>query len=615
MNNSNYSFKEQYAAFFWALLLVIFITSGLIVVEWTENKRFLENQRRSIVEQLSTIRAKLEGTLNAELLLARSLIAVVATETDITKDRFFKISNHFFKASKHIRNIGLAKGTILTYVYPVEGNEGAIGIDYKKVVSQWPAVKQAIEERKTIVAGPLNLVQGGIAIIGRTPIYIDNDESGIEEYFGILSVVINIPSLFEEAGLDNKDSLLKISIKGKDGLGAKGEVFYGSKDLFSNDPVLMEITLPEGNWLMAATPVSGWEKTSVHIPYYRIVALVIGVVILFLLFIQQREIYSRKKAEEALFEQEAHYRALFENSSDAIFILNASGIFMSVNPATLGMFGFQTERELIKQSLDIVSPEFQPNGDLSSQEAQKMMKQAHINGVSDFEWVHKRSNGEVFYTHVRLAPILQDKEVMFQAAIRDFTKQKQLEKEIIFINERLTEQNKIFKEFATKDKLTGIHNRRSFYEFAEEQWSKAVRNQLDCSIIMIDIDHFKKVNDTYGHLTGDMVLKDTVKIIDELNRDYDRLGRWGGEEFILFLPDTSIENALTIAERIRKKVEGGKFYVSDELKISVTISLGVTSKQLSDTLELDVLFDCADKALYNAKETGRNKVCSFKKPK
>lgn len=90
------------------------------MVEWTENKRFMENQRRSIVEQLSTIRARLEGDLNAELLLARSIIIEVATNTDIKKDRFFKIAEHFFNASKHIRNIGLAKGTILTYVYPVK---------------------------------------------------------------------------------------------------------------------------------------------------------------------------------------------------------------------------------------------------------------------------------------------------------------------------------------------------------------------------------------------------------------------------------------------------------------------------------------------------------------
>lgn len=298
MNNSHHSFKERYALFASALLLIIFITLGLFVVEWTENKRFRENQRRSIVEQLSTIRARLEGGLNAELLLARSIITDVSVNTDITKDRFFNIAEHFFKASKHIRNIGLAKGTILTYVYPVEENEKAIGIDYKKIASQWPAVQRVIEGRKTVVAGPLNLVQGGSGIISRTPIYISNAGSRIEEYFGLLSVVINTPSLFEAAGLNDKDLSIKLSIRGKDGLGTKGEVFYGSEELFANDPVLMEVTLPEGHWLMAATPVNGWEKTSLRIPYYRIAALVVSLIILFLLFIHQHEMNIRKKAEK-----------------------------------------------------------------------------------------------------------------------------------------------------------------------------------------------------------------------------------------------------------------------------------------------------------------------------
>jgi len=300
LDTANHSLKERYAFFAWALLLTLSIITGLLVVEWTENKRFMENQRRSIVEQLSTIRARLEGALNAELLLARSIITEVATNTDITKDRFFKIAQHFMVASNHIRNIGLAKGTVLTYVYPIKGNEKAIGLNYKKNASQWPAVQRVIEGRKTVVAGPLNLVQGGIGIIGRTPIYIGhgNDGSVIGKYFGILSVVIDLPSMFEAAGLDNKDSLLKISIRGKDGLGAKGEVFYGPEDLFSNDPVLMEVTLPGGSWLMAAVPVNGWETNPPRITYYRVVAMAVGLVILSLLFIQQREMNSRKKAEE-----------------------------------------------------------------------------------------------------------------------------------------------------------------------------------------------------------------------------------------------------------------------------------------------------------------------------
>ena len=301
---AHHSFKERYVFFAWALFLALSIITGLLVVESAENSRFLKNQRGSIVEQLSTIRTRLESALNAELLLARSIIIEVETNTDITKDRFFKIAQHFMKTSNHIRNIGLAKGTVLTYVYPVKGNEKAVGLDYKKIASQWPAVQRVIEGRKTVVAGPLNLVQGGIGIIGRTPIYIGNGNAGSDtgEYFGILSVVINLPSMLEAAGLNNKDSLLNISVRGKDGLGAKGEAFYGSEDLFANDPVLMEVTLPGGSWLMASVPVNGWATQSPIITYYRVIAMAVGLVILALLFIQYREMIRRKKAEEGRIE-------------------------------------------------------------------------------------------------------------------------------------------------------------------------------------------------------------------------------------------------------------------------------------------------------------------------
>jgi sensor domain CHASE-containing protein len=298
VNSSHHHYKERYAFFAWAFLLIASIMAGLAVVEWTENKRHMENQRRLIVEKLSTIRARLEGDLNAELLLSRSIITEVATNTDITQERFFLIAEHFFKASKHIRNIGLAKGTILTYVYPVEGNEKAIGLNYKTIPTQWPAVRKVIEGRKTVVAGPLTLVQGGTAIIGRSPIYIQNPVSGGETYFGILSVVINVPSLFASAGLSDEDSLLQIAMRGKDALGADGDVFYGDGDLFTIDPVLMKVSLPGGYWLMAAIPANGWSMASPRIAAYRIVAILVGLVVLFLLLVQQREITIRKKVEE-----------------------------------------------------------------------------------------------------------------------------------------------------------------------------------------------------------------------------------------------------------------------------------------------------------------------------
>jgi len=112
-----------------------------------------------------------------------------------------------------------------------------------------------------------------------------------------LSTVINQPSLLEAAGLGKRGSSLKISIRGKDGLGAKGECFYGSEDLFENDPILMEVTIPNGNWQMAAVPVNGWEIKSPLINSYRMTAMTVVLIILSLLFIQHRDANRRKKAE------------------------------------------------------------------------------------------------------------------------------------------------------------------------------------------------------------------------------------------------------------------------------------------------------------------------------
>lgn len=302
MEKTDFSFKERYVFAALALLLALLIIASLMLVERSENRLFGENQRLSIVEQLSTIRARLEGELNTELMLARSIVTDVATNKDITEARFFQIAGNFMAASRHIRNIGLAKGTVLTYVYPVKGNEKAIGLDYTKVASQWPAVLRVIESGHTVVAGPLNLVQGGVGIIGRTPIFIHPNvagaDAGEETYFGLLSVVIDLPSLLGSAGLDLKNEKLAIAMRGKDGLGMSGELFYGHERIFDSNPVLMEVTLPGGSWMMASVPVGGWQTDSPKIIYYRLVAVIVGLVILVLLAVQYREMIGRRRVEE-----------------------------------------------------------------------------------------------------------------------------------------------------------------------------------------------------------------------------------------------------------------------------------------------------------------------------
>lgn len=158
------------------------------------------------------------------------------------------------------------------------------------------------------------------------------------------------------------------------------------------------------------------------------------------------------------------------------------------------------------------------------------------------------------------------------------------------------------------DSLTGIFNRKAIVETIHEEFNKAKLRNSALSFILFDIDHFKKINDTYGHPAGDYVLKETCDLIKtKMIRPTDALGRYGGEEFALLLPATQSQIAIDVAERIRSKIEQHK-YVFEDKEISVTISLGVVALD-STSKTPDELISLADKALYDAKNQGRNRVC------
>ncbi len=160
---------------------------------------------------------------------------------------------------------------------------------------------------------------------------------------------------------------------------------------------------------------------------------------------------------------------------------------------------------------------------------------------------------------------------------------------------------------AVTDGLTSLSNRKQLDTFLQEEFTRARRHYRDLAVLMLDIDHFKSINDTYGHLTGDTVLRGLAMILQKRLRPIDRLGRYGGEEFCAILPETSLANAARIAEELRAIVESHVF-VADESKLRVTISVGATA--LEANMEPLDLYRIADECLYAAKRAGRNRVCA-----
>jgi diguanylate cyclase len=174
--------------------------------------------------------------------------------------------------------------------------------------------------------------------------------------------------------------------------------------------------------------------------------------------------------------------------------------------------------------------------------------------------------------------------------------------------------NMIFRKLSdesTKDFLTGLNNVRSFDSYFNSAIKNVKENGEKLSLLMIDIDFFKKVNDTYGHGDGDIVLKELGKVLSKSCRGFDIVSRNGGEEFTVLLLDCPKEKALLIAERIRSNIETHQFILSSGTQISITVSIGVTSYPESLN-EVEKLVEMSDMALYAAKHTGRNRVCSDK---
>ena len=163
----------------------------------------------------------------------------------------------------------------------------------------------------------------------------------------------------------------------------------------------------------------------------------------------------------------------------------------------------------------------------------------------------------------------------------------------------------------TTDELTGLNNRRHFFQRLEEELPRAKRYGHDISCIMLDIDHFKQVNDTYGHLTGDKVLMTLALLFATGFRETDVVARYGGEEIIILLPETDVEQARGVAEKIRAMVEEQDMTDDEGRTIRITASLGVAGlspERLGSVSDPDALVKCADEALYRAKEGGRNRV-------
>lgn len=303
------------------------------------------------------------------------------------------------------------------------------------------------------------------------------------------------------------------------------------------------------------------------------------------------EITEKKRLEEQLNLSMKRFEAVVNNAYDGIITIDEQQNIKLFNDAAQSMFGY-SEQEIVGQPLTKLLPDKYQNkhhgyveGFKRSQvDSRPMQTRAAVQGL--------RKDGSEFAIEVTISKIRIADNVEFTAVIRDISEKNQLLEELILSSRR--------------DPLTELYNRRYFTELLNAEITRSKRFKRGFSLLMLDIDHFKSINDRFGHTCGDAALIAFSKTLTNSIREVDTSCRWGGEEFLVLLPEIPKETAMIVAEKIRQNIENLEtIYEGDLIKLTVSVGLEYFS---GETIEMSNMINKVDQILYKAKNTGRNKI-------
>ena len=430
-------------------------------------------------------------------------------------------------------------------------------------------------------------MQGGSGFIARSPVYI-TEEDGTRRLWGIVSAPISVASLYADTDLFNPGTGLEIAIRGRDGLGPEGEVFFGDPAVFSNPrTVTVPVVVGGGSWQIGAFALADSREGNAAILALRVTCLLLALLCMLAVSLRQRALRKEHAYEQRIFRNEQFLREVETVSRVGGWRLTADGQFSEVSEQFRHIMGVTQEGEPL--SLERLCAHF---SDESGRLLKRLVERALQRSLNfDTELRLLRRDDSELWLHIRgeiIRHSAEHKELV--GAIQDITKAKKADSLIEYQ--------------ANYDALTGLANRTLFRDRLTHALAAARRTSTKLAVVFIDLDNFKSVNDNLGHDVGDEVLVEAARRIRSCVREVDTVARYSGDEFIIVIRDVFTESSVwRIVDNIVAIV--AQPYALRTHQVYCGASVGISFFP-DDAQDGDTLIIKADQAMYEVKKSGRN---------
>ena len=569
------------------VFLVSGVLSGLFVAHSERQALDIARSRAADVaaDHAQTLQRGLEHTFSATYAVA----ALVRQGGGVVGD-FEGVATELLPFYPGIAALGMSPGGVISQVVPLVGNETSVGFDQLRDTVQ---NKEAIKARDTgrlTLAGPLQLVQGGLGVVARLPVFL-GDPSKPNNFWGFINVTLKFPqalaparfSVLADQGYDYELWRTLPDTGVRQTIDASGLVALDS-------PVNRTLQLPNGEWTLSVAPQRGWDRSEqfgMKLGLALMASLVAAYVAWLLRQMQLRdgrlELEVRQRTSEILTTQrqlQATLRAL----PDPLYEIDLQGRYYSGHALRSELLA-QSPDQLVGQLVTDVLPFDAASTVLAA------LQEAKEHGLSTGKQFRLALNDSEHWFELSVARKAEvpGETQRFVMLCRDITQNKQSEEQI--------------RQLAHFDPLTRLPNRALLTARFEQALSVAQRQQTQLAVMFLDLDHFKNINDALGHRVGDELLVALAARLGAAVREQDTVSRMGGDEFILVLLDTDASGAAYVAEQLLKSALRPFELESHELTVTPSIGIAVFP---GDGADLDTLSRCADAAMYRAKQDGRN---------